>query len=814
MRCWWSVFFLFVCLRSFSQSQTCPLNINFASTDLTHWYAYTGNNTNGNGPQAILAEYDSTVLAPSGTIGNHSILEYNLTNVPGIQVITTGTIDPFGGFSTIPIVNGYNYGYSIKLGSTSITRGIGPGNVGGGGYVRGISYSIHVPPGPVSKPYTMTYAYAMVLENGTHVSSQQPLISVTIKTSAGVLVCASPSYYLPTFNNVSEQSGRGATLDSATAKKNGFRLSNSRSPNANPNANGGGIEYLQDVWTKNWTEVTYDLSPFRGQQVTLTFEADNCIPGGHFSYAYLAIRNSCAGLEISGDSVVCNNSITTYSVPTLAGATYNWIVPNSWAVVSGVNDNILQVKTSSLGGAVSVREKNSCADLTDTIQVNTLPSPVGGQVNGSTTVCEGDNNTVLNLSNYSGNIQGWQYSSDGNNWTSISDTTTVLNVNNLQESTLYRVVVAKGSVCPADTAIPAAVAVDKKSMGGRLNPVNATLCAGQTAGEILTLTENNGSVLDWQYSVDGINWSNLVPAINDPVTAITGITQSTQYRTIVKNGVCPADTSAIAGILFNPVAFPQASASPADTTICYGATTVLNASINVGTSYAWTPGTSSYNAIGNVPFNNVNSISPDNSGYYVLHVLNNGCPNPFLDTLHVEVLPPVVVNAGRDTSVIVGQPLQFNATSSDAGPDNFTWTPATELSNPFIPNPVATYTLNDNVVSYLVKAVTPFGCSGTATVNVKIFKTKPDIFVPNAFTPGLAINTLFRPIPVGIASLEYFRIYNRLGQLVYNTSTIGNGWDGNLNGSPQNSGGYVWMVKGTDYLGNVIAKKGTMVLVR
>ena len=125
------------------------------------------------------------------------------------------------------------------------------------------------------------------------------------------------------------------------------------------------------------------------------------------------------------------------------------------------------------------------------------------------------------------------------------------------------------------------------------------------------------------------------------------------------------------------------------------------------------------------------------------------------------------------------------------------WTPATELSDPFVPNPVATYTTNDNVVSYLVKAVTPFGCFGTATVNVKIFKTKPDIFVPNAFTPGLAMNALFRPIPVGITSLEYFRVYNRLGQLVYNTSTIGNGWDGNLNGSPQNAGGYVWMVKGT-----------------
>ena len=551
------------------------------------------------------------------------------------------------------------------------------------------------------------------------------------------------------------------------------------------------------------------------KQVTLTFEADNCVPGGHFSYAYLAVRNSCAGLQISGDSIVCNNSVITYSVPTLAGASYDWIVPNTWTVLSGANDNILKVKSSSAGGVVSVREKNSCADLKDTIQISTLPSPVGGSVIGSNTVCEGDNNSLLNLINYSGNIKNWQYSSDGYTWTDISDTTAIFNADNLLVSTLFRVLVAKGNVCPADTSIPAAVTVDKKSLGGLLSPVKATLCAGQTAGEILTLLANNGSIQDWQYSLDaGKNWLDLTPANNNPVYTVSGITASTSYRTIVKNGVCPADTSEPADILFNPVSFPQASASPVDTTICYGTTAILNAHIDIGTSYAWTPGSSSYTSVGNIPFSEVNSIIPDESGYYVLHVLNDGCPNPYLDSIHVEVLAPVIVNAGHDTSVVVGEPLQLVASSSDPGPDSFTWEPVTELSDPFIPNPVAVYTLEDNIISYLVKAVTPFGCSGTATVKVKVFKTKPDIFVPNAFTPGSSVNSVFRPIAVGISTLEYFRIYNRHGELVYNTSTIGKGWDGTLNGSPQSSGGYVWMVRATDYLGNVITKKGTMVLIR
>jgi len=321
-------------------------------------------------------------------------------------------------------------------------------------------------------------------------------------------------------------------------------------------------------------------------------------------------------------------------------------------------------------------------------------------------------------------------------------------------------------------------------------------------------------VQDWQYSTDGINWTNFAPAENNTVNTIKGITTNTLYRTIVQDGVCPAETSSVVSIDFSPVSFPQASADPADTTICYGTPAMLNARIDVGTSYAWSPGSATYSNIGNTPYNAANSVVPDASGYYVLHVLNKGCPNPLLDSLHVNVMEPVVVNAGRDTSVVVGEPLQFHATSSDPGPDNFFWEPATELNDVFIPDPLATYTLNDNVIRYMVKATTPVGCSGTAFITVKVFKTRPDIFVPNAFTPGMSINALFRPIPVGITSLDYFRVYNRLGQLVYSTSAIGKGWDGMLNGSPQNAGGYVWMVKGTDYTGNIITRKGTMVLIR
>ncbi|MFI5152439.1 MAG: T9SS type B sorting domain-containing protein [Chitinophagales bacterium] len=181
---------------------------------------------------------------------------------------------------------------------------------------------------------------------------------------------------------------------------------------------------------------------------------------------------------------------------------------------------------------------------------------------------------------------------------------------------------------------------------------------------------------------------------------------------------------------------------------------------------------------------------------------------------NIKVLAPIIVDAGRDTSVVVNQPLQFLATSSDGPDDSFNWTPAIALNDPNISNPIGVYDASIDSVRYRVRATAASGCFGETEVLVKVFKTGPDIFVPNAFTPGASYNNVFRPIPVGVASLQYFRVFNRWGQLVFSTNRMGQGWDGNVNGQPQGPDSYVWMVQGTDYTGRTIARKGVMVLIR
>ena len=814
MKYWVGTFLLLVCTRGMSQSQACPDNINFNLNALTYWDAYTGNNHAGNGPTAIKVRYDRAANAPVGTIGATSIFEYGLA-VAGIQVISQNGIDPFGGFQTIPNINGYQYTSSVKLGSTSVNQTSTANGGAPGGYIRGISYDINVPASATGQPYTMTYAYAMVLENGTHNTIEQPLFTATLSTHDSIISCASPHYNLPTNNNAQE-GGRGATLDSAAAKAEGFTVSPKLSPTTTQVGTTGASVHLQDVWTKGWTEVTFDLSAYRGSTVTLTFEADNCIPGGHFAYAYIALRNNCGGLSISGEPIACTNTNLTNSIPGLAGARYEWIIPSGWAITSSTDTSVVHVNIGDQPGYIIAHELNGCADLRDTLFVNTNPPTIPGVLDGDTLVCSINNLNTIELSGNRGSVLKWIQSNDGSTWNDIADTTLHYIAANLETTTTYRALVRNGPTCLIDTSTAATITVNPKSVGGELDPANKNICKGEDPGALLTIKGNTGAVQLWQTSIDSVNWTTFFVAGTDSAYRVSGLTATTLYRVVVKSGVCPADTSDPAKIKLFDAFFPEANLYPADTTICYGGKASLDASITIGTSYTWSsienlsgPSSGTITA----PYNLNTQATPHQTTDFVLTVTNADCPNPLVDTFHVAVLAPIIVNPGNDTSVVINQPLQLNASSSDSG-DSFAWTPGLGLNNPNISNPVATFDTGLDSVRFVVTATSSYGCQGSGDVLVKIFKTGPDIFVPNAFTPGRSTNSVFRPIPVGISTLKYFRVYNRWGQLVYNTTRSGQGWDGSIDGKPQGPSTYVWMVQGIDYQGNTVTKKGVMVLIR
>jgi gliding motility-associated-like protein len=185
-----------------------------------------------------------------------------------------------------------------------------------------------------------------------------------------------------------------------------------------------------------------------------------------------------------------------------------------------------------------------------------------------------------------------------------------------------------------------------------------------------------------------------------------------------------------------------------------------------------------------------------------------GCPKPAFAAITINV-EKVLADAGpRDTIVVQSQPLQLNAT----GAETFLWLPPTGLNNSTAANPIAILQKNQQ---YVLQAQSAAGCSGTDTIDVIVYKVKPGLYVPNAFTPnGDGLNDIFTPVAIGMKSLKYFSVYDRRGTVIFSTTQMNKGWDGTYKGKPQDSQVFVWIVDGQDYQGGNIFQKGTVTLIR
>jgi gliding motility-associated-like protein len=305
--------------------------------------------------------------------------------------------------------------------------------------------------------------------------------------------------------------------------------------------------------------------------------------------------------------------------------------------------------------------------------------------------------------------------------------------------------------------------------------------------------QSNGFDYSWSPSTF-LNDANAKQPISTPSNMIT-------YNVISAIGSCTAS----ANIKITTAPYPIAVAGK-DTTICFNSSAQLKGQME-GNTFAWSPSNSITSPNGLTSF-----ARPVNSTDYVLTVFSqNGCPKPHRDTVVVTVLPDIKAFAGNDTSVIIGQQLQLNGT----GGTSFVWSPSNYLNAANIPNPIATFNAaSDKIILRLISENTA-GCKDSAYINIKVFSTIPEVFVPTAFTPNKdGRNDELKPIAVGMKQIEKFTVFNRWGQIVFTTSSTERGWDGNVNGKPQGTGTFAWMVSATDHTGKPYSKKGTVVLIR
>ncbi|NCX94836.1 MAG: gliding motility-associated C-terminal domain-containing protein [Chitinophagia bacterium] len=239
-----------------------------------------------------------------------------------------------------------------------------------------------------------------------------------------------------------------------------------------------------------------------------------------------------------------------------------------------------------------------------------------------------------------------------------------------------------------------------------------------------------------------------------------------------------------------------------DQQFCPGDTAVLITNTTFsGVKYHWYPHLYLSDSISGSPtFKPIASAS-----YTVVAITPEGCT----DTLHFNaIVHQAAVLSVPDTVILHSGEVYNIRTLSNCV--SYNWFPTYGLDNPTAPNPNANPQAS---VVYTVTGVTDKGCKATDEISFIVDK-ETIVTLPNAFTPGNGINNRFRPDVRGILNVNHLRVFNRWGNLLYDSKDMHEGWDGTYNGEPQPMGVYVYELQAVTNSGKTVTKRGNVTLIR
>lgn len=177
-------------------------------------------------------------------------------------------------------------------------------------------------------------------------------------------------------------------------------------------------------------------------------------------------------------------------------------------------------------------------------------------------------------------------------------------------------------------------------------------------------------------------------------------------------------------------------------------------------------------------------------------------------TKQITVVPNPTVFVSSDTIVDLGDPAILGAIST--GASSYQWSPDVTLTNP---KGLTTFAYPIETTSYVIRAEDGNGCFAEDTVKVYL-NFLPQIGVPTAFSPNAdGKNDLL--VVEGLAlDICIFKIYNRYGKQVFESTVQKNGWDGNYKGKAEGPGVFYWTLEYEFNTGQAGTLSGNTTLVR
>lgn len=304
-----------------------------------------------------------------------------------------------------------------------------------------------------------------------------------------------------------------------------------------------------------------------------------------------------------------------------------------------------------------------------------------------------------------------------------------------------------------------------------------TDCSSKTITGKISYTADLDSVR-WDFG-DGVQSTLL-----SPVHTFPAFGEYTINLILYRKGCTAAEL--IVTTLQSKLSLTSASTNlPPDMAICEMAQVVLRSNASDG-SYLWSTGETTDTIIVTQP------------GLYWLEKTVQGCSSR--DSILISQKSITKVHLGNDTTVCVEKPVILRAPVSGT---NFTWSDGST-------GPTITVT---KAGAYSLKFENASTCIVSDTINVEVGNC--EIYFPSAFTPnGDTRNDLFGLINNTSAKTFELQIFDRNGQLVFQSRDQYQKWDGNKNGKRQPAGTYVWLMRFKPSRGPEQIVKGTVLLIR
>lgn len=280
-----------------------------------------------------------------------------------------------------------------------------------------------------------------------------------------------------------------------------------------------------------------------------------------------------------------------------------------------------------------------------------------------------------------------------------------------------------------------------------LNSTEDTICVGTNVTVSSALT---GGTLPYSYQ-----WST---GATDTLANVTDAPSSSGYITLDvtdQNGCTISDS-----VWVTVLPIPNILASP-DTCLCPGSSVTLSASGTPG--FIWSTGQTTANI----------TVSPTTDTVYTVSYSNGYCSD--VESIAICLHPEAFLVASNDTSIeysIDGNQVELSA----IGDAPFNWTPSTGLSCTPCANPTATL---QETTTYTVTVTNAFGCTASDEVTVTVYYV---LVIPNIITPnGDGFNDKFKIL--GLPPQSALSIFNRWGNLLFETSSYNNDWKADTDGT-------------------------------